>query len=123
MITDSLTPTPMAMRAARRSFLSHSASSANRTHNPPNATNTAMAASVGSMKHSTGRNEPGYNRFVGSSELQRFSRLLLMPIRNLLTLFLAAVVSLACYQRAAKNRYVGTLAEAMNLIDSHYVDP
>ena len=46
-----------------------------------------------------------------------------MPLRNLLLLFVAAVVSLACYQRAAKNRYVGTLAEAMNLIDDHYVDP
>jgi carboxyl-terminal processing protease len=46
-----------------------------------------------------------------------------MPLRNLLLLFVAAVASLACYQRAAKNRYVGTLAEAMNLIDNHYVDP
>lgn len=46
-----------------------------------------------------------------------------MPLRNLLVLFVAAVVSLACYQRAAKNRYVGTLAEAMNLIDDHYVEP
>lgn len=46
-----------------------------------------------------------------------------MPLRNLLLLFVAAVVSLACYQRAAKNRYVGTLAEAMNLIDDHYVEP
>ena len=46
-----------------------------------------------------------------------------MPLRNLLTLFLAAVVCLVCYQRAARNRYVGTLAEAMNLIDEHYVDP
>jgi carboxyl-terminal processing protease len=46
-----------------------------------------------------------------------------MPLRNLLTLFLAAVISLACYQRAARNRFVGTLAEAMNLIDDHYVDP
>jgi carboxyl-terminal processing protease len=45
-----------------------------------------------------------------------------MPIRNLLAMFLAAVVSLACYQRASRNRYVGTLAEAMNLIDSHYVE-
>ena len=46
-----------------------------------------------------------------------------MPLRNLLLLFVAAVVSLACYQRAARNRYVGTLAEAMNLIDEYYVEP
>lgn len=46
-----------------------------------------------------------------------------MPLRNLLVLFVAAVVSLACYQRAARNRYVGTLAEAMNLIDDYYVEP
>ena len=46
-----------------------------------------------------------------------------MPLRNLLVLFVAAIVSLACYQRAARNRYVGTLAEAMNLIDDYYVDP
>lgn len=46
-----------------------------------------------------------------------------MPMRNLLLLFVAIVVSVACYQRAARNRYVGTLAEAMHLIDDHYVEP
>lgn len=46
-----------------------------------------------------------------------------MPLRNILALFLASVVAIACYYRAARNRYVGTLAEAMNLIDRHYVDP
>jgi carboxyl-terminal processing protease len=46
-----------------------------------------------------------------------------MPLRNVVVLFVAAVLSLVCYQRAARNRYVGTLTEAMNIIETHYVDP
>jgi len=46
-----------------------------------------------------------------------------MPMRNLLTLFVAAVLSILCYERAARNRYVGSLTEAMNKIDEIYVDP
>lgn len=45
-----------------------------------------------------------------------------MPLRNLSIIILAAIVSLACYVRAARNRYVGTLAEAMNIISQEYVD-
>lgn len=43
-----------------------------------------------------------------------------MPTRNLIVIFVAAVVSLACYQRAA--RYSGTLASAMKTIEDSYVD-
>lgn len=45
-----------------------------------------------------------------------------MPLRNLSIIILAAIISLACYVRAARNRYVGTLAEAMNIISQEYVD-
>ncbi len=46
-----------------------------------------------------------------------------MPRRNLLIIFLAAFLSIACYHRAARNRYVGTLSEVMNIIETQYVDP
>jgi carboxyl-terminal processing protease len=46
-----------------------------------------------------------------------------MTRRNLLLIFFAAVISLVCYHRAARNPYVGTLAQVMNIIDAQYVDP
>ena len=45
-----------------------------------------------------------------------------MPLRNLSIIVLAAVVSLACYLRASRNRYVDTITEAMNIISDEYVD-
>lgn len=45
-----------------------------------------------------------------------------MPSRNLTILLLAALLALACYQRAARNRFAATFAQAMNLITSDYVD-
>ena len=45
-----------------------------------------------------------------------------MPLRNLSIIVLAALVSLACYVRASRNRYVSTLAEAMNIISDEYVE-
>lgn len=45
-----------------------------------------------------------------------------MPLRNLLTIFLASIVSLACYWKADRNRYASALAKAMNVIDAHYLD-
>jgi len=45
-----------------------------------------------------------------------------MPLRNLLTIFLASIVSLACYVKADRNRYASALAQAMNVIDAHYLD-
>lgn len=44
-----------------------------------------------------------------------------MPRRNMWVICLAFAVSLVCYQRADRNRYLGTIAEAMNLIDALYV--
>src|SRR3954463_229288 len=44
-----------------------------------------------------------------------------MPRRNLTFLLLAAVVSWLCYERAGRNRYVGTLTEAMNIISTNYI--
>lgn len=46
-----------------------------------------------------------------------------MPRRNLIIIALATFLSLVCYHRAARNRYVGTLTEVMNIINSQYVDP
>jgi carboxyl-terminal processing protease len=45
-----------------------------------------------------------------------------MPLRNLLVIFLSAIISLACYLRADRNRYASTLAEAMNLISFNYLE-
>lgn len=45
-----------------------------------------------------------------------------MPRRNLLIIVMITLVSLACYQRASRNAYVATLAEAMNVIQRDYVD-
>jgi carboxyl-terminal processing protease len=44
-----------------------------------------------------------------------------MPRRHLSVLVVVAVVSWACYLRAVRNRYAATLAEAMHLIQTHYV--
>lgn len=44
-----------------------------------------------------------------------------MPRRNLTFLLLAAVISWLCYERAGRNRYVGTLTEAMNIISTNYI--
>lgn len=45
-----------------------------------------------------------------------------MPLRNLMVICLAAILSLVCYQRASRNRYVTTLTDAMNVITRQYVD-
>ncbi len=45
-----------------------------------------------------------------------------MPLRNLSIIVLAFVISLACYLRAARNRYVATITEAMNIVREEYVD-
>lgn len=45
-----------------------------------------------------------------------------MPLRNLIVILLAALLSMACYVRASRNRYVSTITEAMNLISTEYVD-
>src|SRR5688572_18741521 len=44
-----------------------------------------------------------------------------MPRRNLTILFLVAITSWVCYQRAARNRYAATLTEAMNIVSTNYI--
>ncbi len=46
-----------------------------------------------------------------------------MPSRNLWVILVASLVSVACYAKAERNRYVATLAEAMALIANNYVEP
>ena len=46
-----------------------------------------------------------------------------MPRRNLLILFVSAVVSLACYRQALMSHYGATLTEALSIIDREYIDP
>lgn len=45
-----------------------------------------------------------------------------MPVRNMVALFLAAVLSLMCYTRADRNRYATTVSEAMDLIAFNYLE-
>lgn len=45
-----------------------------------------------------------------------------MPRRHLSILLLVVVISWACYQRAVRNRYAATLAEALHLIQTHYIE-
>jgi len=45
-----------------------------------------------------------------------------MPLRNLTIIMVAALLSLTCYMRASRNRYVSTLTDAMNIISADYVD-
>jgi carboxyl-terminal processing protease len=46
-----------------------------------------------------------------------------VPSRNLLVLFAAVMVSVACYAKAAHSRYVAILTEAMGLVNEYYVEP
>lgn len=45
-----------------------------------------------------------------------------MPLRNIAVIFLAMLAAVVCYRTASRNRHVGTLAQAMNLVVEHYVD-
>lgn len=45
-----------------------------------------------------------------------------MPLRNIAIIFLAMLAAIVCYRTASRNRHVGTLAQAMNLVVEHYVD-
>lgn len=46
-----------------------------------------------------------------------------MPLRNLAIIFVAMVASIICYRTASRNRHAATLAQAMNIVVDHYVDP
>ena len=45
-----------------------------------------------------------------------------MPLRNIAVIFLTMLAAIVCYRTAARNRHVGTLAQAMNLVVENYVD-
>ncbi len=45
-----------------------------------------------------------------------------MPVRNLVALFLAAILSLLCHLKADRNRYATTVSEAMDLIAFNYLE-
>ena len=45
-----------------------------------------------------------------------------MPVRNLVALFLAAVLSVMCHAKADRNRYAVTVSEAMDLITFNYLE-
>jgi len=46
-----------------------------------------------------------------------------MPRRNLIVLFVVAVVSLICYQRTPRNRYGETVARAIDLVSRYALEP
>jgi carboxyl-terminal processing protease len=45
-----------------------------------------------------------------------------MPLRNLTVILLTFVLSLACYQKAQKNRYASVIGDAMEMVDLHYIE-
>ncbi len=45
-----------------------------------------------------------------------------MPRRNITILLVALALSWLCYQRATRNRYASTLGEAMNIIETSYIN-
>jgi carboxyl-terminal processing protease len=45
-----------------------------------------------------------------------------MPRRNLVVLLVAALISLACYARASRNRYADTFSQALTIVTRDYVD-
>ena len=45
-----------------------------------------------------------------------------MPLRNLTVIFVTAVFSLICYQKAEHNRFASTVSEAMQLVEEFYVE-
>jgi carboxyl-terminal processing protease len=46
-----------------------------------------------------------------------------VPSRNLLVILIAGVVSIACYAKAERNRYVSVVAEAMSVVEHNYLEP
>jgi carboxyl-terminal processing protease len=57
-----------------------------------------------------------------SSELLT-GRRIAVPLRNVLWLIIAAVVSLMCYGEAGRNRFAGMLSESIDKISRYYVEP
>lgn len=45
-----------------------------------------------------------------------------MPLRNLVIIVVAAVISLTCYYKAERDQYVSTINEALHIISQNYVE-
>ncbi len=45
-----------------------------------------------------------------------------MPLRNTITIIIAAIISLTCYEKAWRNRFVSTISHAMEVIEDNYVE-
>ncbi len=45
-----------------------------------------------------------------------------MPVRNIVTVAVTAIISIVCFQKASHNRYAHTLVHAMQIIEDNYVD-
>jgi carboxyl-terminal processing protease len=45
-----------------------------------------------------------------------------MPVRNIVTIVVAAIVSVVCFEKASHSRYARTLVHAMQIIENNYVD-
>jgi carboxyl-terminal processing protease len=45
-----------------------------------------------------------------------------MPLRNLIVILLTAGLSVACYQKAQRNRYASVIGEAMGMVEHHYIE-
>lgn len=46
-----------------------------------------------------------------------------MPIRNVVTLFVALIVGLVCYQTSQRQRYAATIASAMAIVEERALEP
>ncbi len=46
-----------------------------------------------------------------------------MPLRNLVLILVAAVLSLICYEKAERNRYSAIMSEVMAVVDTNYLEP
>ena len=45
-----------------------------------------------------------------------------MPVRNIVTIVVAAIISVVCFEQAVHSRYARTLVQAMQIIEGTYVD-
>lgn len=45
-----------------------------------------------------------------------------MPVKNILIVAVSAVLSLVCYETAQRNRYAGTITEAISIIEQEFID-
>lgn len=46
-----------------------------------------------------------------------------MPIRNAVAIIATVIISLVCYEKASRNRFMSTMSHAMEIIEENYVEP